>query len=165
MYTYAASPQGLSSPTASAAGSAAAAAGHHYHHLNHHHAHAAAAYHQQMLAPHPPHHPYSSTTSSPSTVTAISSPPTLLQGASVGGALSGGYLTSPTGSSIQLLGSPSHHNNGAHPLIGLQGGSSGVGDGLQDPQVAMQLAGGSGSGMMMAPTYDGAEMTEMKKRR
>lgn len=75
-------------------------------------------------------------------------------------------MTSPTGSSIQLLGSPSHHNNGAHPLIGLQGGSSsGGGDGLQDPQVAMQLAGGSVSGMMMAPTYDGAEMTEMKKRR
>lgn len=133
-----------------------------YNHHHHHHAHA--AYHPHMVAPHP-HLPYSSAGSSPSTVAAISSP-TLL-----GTTVPGGYLTSPTDSSIQLMSSPPH--NGAHPLIGLQGGGgeaspahSHLQGGLQDPQsVAMQMAGGSGSGLMGAPSYDGGELTELKKRR
>lgn len=162
MYAYA-SPQGLSSPTSAAA--AAAAAVHHHHHP---HVAAAAAYHHHhphMVAPHP-HHPYSSAASSPSTVTALGSPSVVGSGG-IGGN-SGGYLTSPTGSSIQLLGGSPNHNGG-HSLIGLQSGASGSPGnshlGLQDHQSAM-LAGASGVGMG-APTYDGGvEMaTEMKKRR
>lgn len=168
MYTYA-SPQGLSSPSptgaaAAAAATAAAAAVHHHHHphaaVYHHH------HHPHMMAPHPPH-PYSSAASSPSTVTGINSPSTL------GG--SGGYLTSPTGSSLQLLsgGSPGH--NGSHALLGLGGPSAGVigpsgtshlvGGLPGDHQVNHMAAGGSGGVVMGPPSYDGSEMVELKKRR
>lgn len=83
----------------------------------------------------------------------------------------GGYLTSPTGSSVHLMGSPTNHN-GSHG--GMMGGSPGnshghLQSGLQDPQVvAMQMAGGSSSGLMAAPSYvdgGGGELTELKKRR
>lgn len=156
MYTaYAASPQGLSSPTASAGGGSAAAAAaavhHHYPHGPYH--------------PHP-HHPYSaSAASSPSTMTAIGSPS--VHGAV--GSLSGGYLTSPSGSSIQLMGSPSH-NGAPHPLIGIHGAEGSHlqagGGGLQDPHaaLAMQMPGGSG-GLIPAPSYDNGELAELKKRR
>lgn len=83
-------------------------------------------------------------------------------------------MTSPTGSSIQLLSTTSspNHSNGAHPLTAggglLQGGSPGSSHlhGLHEAQSLMHMTGGAGGvGLMPAPSYDTGELTELKKRR
>lgn len=96
-------------------------------------------------------------------MTAISSP-------TLGGGAVGGYLTSPTGSSIQLLTGSPNHNGGHSSLIGGLGGVGVVGMpeshmGVQEHQANMLAASGSSGIVMGAPSYDGGELIEMKKRR
>lgn len=140
MYAYA-SPQGdLSSPANTSPG-----VHHHLHPQAYHHSHLPPP--PQIIGVSPHHQGHIPTVGSPAASAGINSPTT-----------SGAFLTSPTGSSVQLVGSPIH-NGGGHPLLiampsggphmGLQLGT------LQDPS----------GGAVGAAGYDNPELMELKKRR